>query len=102
MGSLIYMDAEELIHLTSSVRTWRTLKYKHCGKEYSTICGLVATRRGGCLLLPIGNQYSTFDSLASAVGWRLEQEKTMEVWKVDRGKVENAKGRYHGAVTPMG
>ena len=32
----MYMDAEELIHLTSFVRTWRTLKYKHCGKEYAS------------------------------------------------------------------
>ena len=51
---------------------------------------------------PAESEYLTFESLASAVGWNLDQEKTKGVWKVNREKVENAKAPYHGVVTPMG
>lgn len=43
-----------------------------------------------------------FDDLASAVGWRIEKEKTKGVWKANREKAENAQKPYHGTLTPLG
>lgn len=43
-----------------------------------------------------------FESLAVMVGAKLEADKTMGVWKLDREAVENSKKPYHAGLVPTG
>lgn len=43
-----------------------------------------------------------FERLAAMVGAKLEADKTMGVWKLDRKAVENSRKPYHAGIVPTG
>ncbi len=50
------------------------------------------------------SEYQVFSKLASATGWRLQEDKTNGVWEVDTEKVKNLRGGipFRGDLTPFG
>ncbi|KAK4122742.1 Oxysterol-binding protein [Parathielavia appendiculata] len=54
------------------------------------------------LFAPLSGPYEVFERLGSAVGWRLQADKTKGVWKVDRGEVKTLRRPFRPGLTPLG
>lgn len=54
------------------------------------------------LFSTLGGNYPLFEKLGSAVGWKLEDEKTKGVWKVDSEKARKAERPFRIGLTPLG
>ncbi|KAK0649095.1 hypothetical protein B0T16DRAFT_436145 [Cercophora newfieldiana] len=49
-----------------------------------------------------GEDHAVFHELTEGTGWRLFNERTKGVWKVDESKVVGAQSPYRGELTPLG